>query len=183
MVTPHLPWKFHANRSSRFFVVLLTKKQRKKERKKSPENNTPSPYRGRGNNNNNDQSNLAVGGLATNYGLRPPNPPSRSVTGAPVWNTAISNWTTRVSLPKCISFRPTALASGCTKTDILTDGPRANNNTKTIFMVLSTRRGKGIAIVHPAQSQAFVDAQTKPIKQYVVFLSNNKPDLTDLCDR
>ena len=46
MVTPHLPWKFHANRSSRFLVMLLTKKQRKK----SPENNnTPSPYRGRGN--------------------------------------------------------------------------------------------------------------------------------------
>jgi len=29
MVTPHLPWKFHANRSSRFLVILLTKKQRK----------------------------------------------------------------------------------------------------------------------------------------------------------
>jgi len=28
MVTPHLPWKFHANRSSRFLVMLLTKKQR-----------------------------------------------------------------------------------------------------------------------------------------------------------
>jgi len=28
----HLPWKFHANRSSRFLVMLLTKKQRKKER-------------------------------------------------------------------------------------------------------------------------------------------------------
>ena len=27
----HLPWKFHANRSSRFLVMLLTKKQRKKE--------------------------------------------------------------------------------------------------------------------------------------------------------
>ena len=36
MVTPHLPWKFHANRSSRFLVMLLEKKQRKK----SPENNT-----------------------------------------------------------------------------------------------------------------------------------------------
>jgi len=45
MVTPHLPWKFHANRSSRFLVMLLTKKQRKK----SPENKTPSPYRDRGN--------------------------------------------------------------------------------------------------------------------------------------
>jgi len=32
MVTPHLPWKFHANRSSRFLAMLLTKKQRKKER-------------------------------------------------------------------------------------------------------------------------------------------------------
>jgi len=41
MVTPHLSWKFHANRSSRFLVILLTLKQRKK----SPENNTPSPYR------------------------------------------------------------------------------------------------------------------------------------------
>jgi len=28
MVTPHLHWKFHANRSSRFLVMLLTKKQR-----------------------------------------------------------------------------------------------------------------------------------------------------------
>jgi len=28
MVTPHLPWKFHANRFSRFLVMLLTKKQR-----------------------------------------------------------------------------------------------------------------------------------------------------------
>jgi len=37
MVTPHLPWKFHANRSSRFLVMLLTKKQ------------YPAPYRGRGN--------------------------------------------------------------------------------------------------------------------------------------
>jgi len=25
MVTPHLPWKFHANRSSRFLIMLLTK--------------------------------------------------------------------------------------------------------------------------------------------------------------
>jgi len=45
MVTPHLSWKFRANRSSRFLVTLLTKKQRnkqtKKERKKSSENNTP----------------------------------------------------------------------------------------------------------------------------------------------
>jgi len=39
MVTPHLPWKFHANWSGRFLVILLTLKQRKK----SPENNTPSP--------------------------------------------------------------------------------------------------------------------------------------------
>ena len=31
MVTPHLPWKFHANRSNRFLVILLTKKQRKKD--------------------------------------------------------------------------------------------------------------------------------------------------------
>jgi len=36
MVTPHLPWKFHANRSSRFLVglILLTKKQTKKEMNK-----------------------------------------------------------------------------------------------------------------------------------------------------
>jgi len=47
MVTPHLPWKFHANRSSRFLVMLLTTKQTKKERKKSLDYNTPSPYRGR----------------------------------------------------------------------------------------------------------------------------------------
>ena len=33
MVTPHLPWKFHANRSSRFLVMLLTKKQINKETK------------------------------------------------------------------------------------------------------------------------------------------------------
>jgi len=39
----HLPWKFHANRSSRFLVILLTKKQRKKETKKLIENNTLSP--------------------------------------------------------------------------------------------------------------------------------------------
>jgi len=31
-VTPHLPWKFHANRSSHFLVMLLTKKQRNKQR-------------------------------------------------------------------------------------------------------------------------------------------------------
>jgi len=31
MVTLHLPWKFHANWSSRFLVILLTKKQRKKD--------------------------------------------------------------------------------------------------------------------------------------------------------
>jgi len=35
MVTPHLPWKFHANRSSRFLVMLLTKKQTKKQRNRS----------------------------------------------------------------------------------------------------------------------------------------------------
>jgi len=34
MLTLHLPWKFHANRSTRFLVMFLTKKQRKKERKK-----------------------------------------------------------------------------------------------------------------------------------------------------
>jgi len=32
MVTSHLPWKFNANRSSRFLVMLLTKKQRNKQR-------------------------------------------------------------------------------------------------------------------------------------------------------
>jgi len=31
MVTPHLPWKFYANPSSRFLVILLTKKQINKE--------------------------------------------------------------------------------------------------------------------------------------------------------
>jgi len=31
MVTSHLPWKFHANRSSLFLIMLLTKKQTKKE--------------------------------------------------------------------------------------------------------------------------------------------------------
>jgi len=35
MVTPHLPWKFHANRSSRFLIMLLTKKQRNKQRNRS----------------------------------------------------------------------------------------------------------------------------------------------------
>jgi len=35
MVTPHLPWKYHANWSSRFLVMLLTKKQRNKERNRS----------------------------------------------------------------------------------------------------------------------------------------------------
>jgi len=55
MVTPHLPWKFHANLSSRFLVMLLTKKlasrhrETKKDTKKSLDYNTPSPYRGRGN--------------------------------------------------------------------------------------------------------------------------------------
>jgi len=38
MVTPHLPWKFHSNRSSRFRVMLLTKKERKRYRS--------SPYQG-----------------------------------------------------------------------------------------------------------------------------------------
>jgi len=46
MVTPHLRWKFHANRSRRFLVMLLTKKQTKKQRKKSLKNtlsnNNPS---------------------------------------------------------------------------------------------------------------------------------------------
>jgi len=46
MVTAHLPWKFHENRSSRFLVILLTLKQRKK----SPANNSPFPYQGRGKN-------------------------------------------------------------------------------------------------------------------------------------
>jgi len=33
VVTPHLPWKFHANRSRRFLVILLTK-ETKEERNK-----------------------------------------------------------------------------------------------------------------------------------------------------
>jgi len=41
MVTPPLPGKVHANRSSRFLVILLTKKQTNKETKS--ENNTPPP--------------------------------------------------------------------------------------------------------------------------------------------
>jgi len=44
MVTRHLPWKFHANRSSRFLVMLPTKKQRNRPK------TIPRPYRGRGNN-------------------------------------------------------------------------------------------------------------------------------------
>jgi len=55
MITPHLPWKFHANRSSRFLVILLTKKQRNKERKKKTKKEierkqypAPGTYRGRG---------------------------------------------------------------------------------------------------------------------------------------
>jgi len=35
VVTPHLPWKFHANWSSCFLIILLTKKQRKKEKKET----------------------------------------------------------------------------------------------------------------------------------------------------
>jgi len=35
VVTPHLPWKFHANRSSRFLVMLLTKKQTVKQRNRT----------------------------------------------------------------------------------------------------------------------------------------------------
>jgi len=31
VVTPHLPWKFHANRSSHFLVILLTHKEINKE--------------------------------------------------------------------------------------------------------------------------------------------------------
>jgi len=44
MVTPYLPWKFHANRSCHFLVMYKeTKKETKKETNKSPENNTSSP--------------------------------------------------------------------------------------------------------------------------------------------
>ena len=35
MVSPHLPWNFHANRPSRFLVILLTKKQTKKQRNRA----------------------------------------------------------------------------------------------------------------------------------------------------
>jgi len=50
MVTPHLPWKFHANRYCRFLVMLLTKKQTKKQTKKEIERKQhPVHYRGRGN--------------------------------------------------------------------------------------------------------------------------------------
>ena len=51
MVTQHLPWKFHANRSSGFLVILLTKKQRKKETTScgATAQQTPSPcYTSRG---------------------------------------------------------------------------------------------------------------------------------------
>jgi len=53
MVTPHIPWKFRANRSSRFLVILLTKKQRKKEwciQTNKEINRKQYPSRGRGNN-------------------------------------------------------------------------------------------------------------------------------------
>jgi len=58
MVTPHLPRKFDANRSSRFLVILLTEKQRKKQRNKETKTNEeidrkqiprPPIYRARGN--------------------------------------------------------------------------------------------------------------------------------------
>jgi len=54
MVTPHLPWKFHANWSSRFLVMLLTKKQTNKERWWWYLFTIPRPrsYRGRGNKSN-----------------------------------------------------------------------------------------------------------------------------------
>jgi len=53
-VIPHLPWKFHANRSSRFLVILLTKKQKYKQRKiqRNRSKTIPRPplYRERGKN-------------------------------------------------------------------------------------------------------------------------------------
>ena len=63
--------------------------------------------------NNNGQSNLAVGGIVTNWGSDP------QISPFP-YNTVLLG-TTRVSLLNGISFRPAALA-GCTSvTDVQTD--------------------------------------------------------------
>ena len=43
MVTAHLPWKFHANRSSRFLVILLTKKQFKTTKQRNRSKTVPRP--------------------------------------------------------------------------------------------------------------------------------------------
>ena len=48
MVTPHLPWKFHANRSSCFLVILVTKKQTERNEQRNGSKTIPGPryYRG-----------------------------------------------------------------------------------------------------------------------------------------
>jgi len=46
IVTPRLPWKFHANWSSHFPVMLLTKKQRKKETNRPKTITRPLPGAG-----------------------------------------------------------------------------------------------------------------------------------------
>jgi len=74
MVTPHLPWKFHANRSSRFLVMLLTKKQRNKERNRPK--TIPRPSTGGG---GNEWMMLYVG------------------LGAPQNSSAVGRWTCRVA--------------------------------------------------------------------------------------
>jgi len=62
-------------------------------------------------------SSLAIGGIAANWGFRPPNLPFKHKQSQhPLVFTAVytvSLGTTRVSLPNGISLRPTALA-GCT---------------------------------------------------------------------
>ena len=65
-------------------------------------------------NNNKDQSNLAIGSIAANWGFRPPISPSRGRLG-PLSNRVLLG-TTQVSLPNGISFSPTALVQVCQTT-------------------------------------------------------------------
>jgi len=57
---------------------------------------------------NKGQSNLAIGGIAMNWGFYPYSQLPAGLSG-PLPNTVLLE-TTRVSLPNGISFRPTALA-------------------------------------------------------------------------
>ena len=48
MVTPHLPRKFHANRSSRFLIMLLTRNKEKKNKERNRPKTIPRPPTGDG---------------------------------------------------------------------------------------------------------------------------------------